>query len=117
MTEALRQRAPANVLNRKEMERLKEAAIILGLPPRRGRQARNTASVCAQSSSSIFVDMRLRPLIRSESYQSCLIHRGNPKSSPAKIRPHGLAPQASVRFQSHAFGISRLKPSETRHHR
>ena len=44
-------------LNRKEMERLEEAPIILGLPSSR-RQGQNTASVCAQSSSSIFVDMR-----------------------------------------------------------
>ena len=55
MTEALRQRAPANVLDGEEMKRLEEAAIVLSLPPT-ARQARNTASVCAQSSSSIFVD-------------------------------------------------------------
>ena len=57
MTEALRQRAPANVLDGEKMKRLKEAAIVLG-PPSTPRQAgRNTASVCAQSFSSIFVDM------------------------------------------------------------
>ena len=56
-TEALRQRAPANVLDGEEMKRLEEAAVVLGFRPRRGRQARNTASVCAQSFSSIFVDM------------------------------------------------------------
>ena len=56
--EALRQSAPANVLDREEMKRLEEAAIASALRPRRGRQARNTASVCAQSSSSIFVDIR-----------------------------------------------------------
>src|SRR5277367_1177546 len=32
-TEALRQRAPANVLDGEEMQRLEEAAVILGLPP------------------------------------------------------------------------------------
>ncbi len=55
-TEALRQRAPANVLNGEEMQRLKEAAIVLGLPSA-PRQARKTASVCVQSSSSILVDI------------------------------------------------------------
>jgi hypothetical protein len=57
MTEALRQRAPANVLDGEEMKRLEEAAVILGLPSARGRQARNTPSVCPQASSSIFVDI------------------------------------------------------------
>jgi hypothetical protein len=33
MTEALRQRAPANVLDGEEMKRLEEAAIVLSLPP------------------------------------------------------------------------------------
>ena len=56
-TEALRQGAPANVLDGEEMERLEEAPVILGLPSPSRRQARNTASVCAQSFSSIFVDM------------------------------------------------------------
>jgi hypothetical protein len=57
MTKAIRQCAPANVFNGKEMKRLEEAAIVLGLPAAPGQQARNTASVCLQSSSSIFVDM------------------------------------------------------------
>ena len=55
MAEALRQSAPANVLDGEEMKRLEE--VILAFRPRRGRQARNTASVCAQSSSSIVVDI------------------------------------------------------------
>ena len=33
MTEALRQSAPANVLDGEEMQRLEEAAIVLSLPP------------------------------------------------------------------------------------
>src|SRR5580704_11169063 len=33
MTEALRQRAPANVLDGEEMKRLEEAAIVLSFPP------------------------------------------------------------------------------------
>jgi hypothetical protein len=64
MTETLRQSPPANVLDGEEMKRLEEAPIVLGLPSAPGRQARNTASVCALSSSSIFVDIWLRPLIR-----------------------------------------------------
>ena len=32
MTEALRQRAPANVLDGEEMQRLEEAAVVLGFP-------------------------------------------------------------------------------------
>jgi hypothetical protein len=57
-TKAFRQGAPSNVLDREEMERLKEAPVIVGLSSTPGRQARNTASVCVQSSSFIFVDMR-----------------------------------------------------------
>lgn len=33
MSEAIRQRAPADVLDGEEMQRLEEAAIVLGLPP------------------------------------------------------------------------------------
>jgi hypothetical protein len=36
-TEAIRQRAPANVLDGEEMQRLEEAAIILGFPPSPGQ--------------------------------------------------------------------------------
>jgi hypothetical protein len=39
------------------MKRLEEAAIVLALPSAPGRQARNTASVSAQPSSSVFVDI------------------------------------------------------------
>jgi hypothetical protein len=37
MTKAIRQRAPANVFNGKEMKRLEEAAIVLGLPAAPGQ--------------------------------------------------------------------------------
>ena len=68
MTEALRQSVPANVLDGEEMQRLEEAAIVLSLPPTtRQAGAENTASVCAQSSSSIFVDIGPGTVIRSES--------------------------------------------------
>jgi hypothetical protein len=56
-TETLRQSAPAHILDGEEMKRLEETPVVLSLLPRRARQARNTASVCAQSSSSIFVDI------------------------------------------------------------
>ena len=80
MTEALWQRAPANVLDGEEMKRLEEAAVVLGLPstPRQaGAEHRKRVRPI------VLIHLcrhRLRPLIRSESYESCLIHRGNPKS-------------------------------------
>src|ERR1700733_1893602 len=60
-TKALRQSAPANVLHGEEMKRPRKRRSSSAFRPRRGRQARNTASVCAQSFSSIFVDMDPRP--------------------------------------------------------
>jgi hypothetical protein len=77
MAEALRQSAPANVLDGEEMRKRRSSS---ALRPRRGRQARNTASVCAQSSSSIFVDIGPGLMIRSESYESCLTQPRNPKN-------------------------------------
>jgi hypothetical protein len=79
-TEALRQRAPANVLDGEEMKRLEKAAIILSLasPPRQaGAEHRKRMR---QSSSSIFVDIGSGPVIRSESYESCPIPQGNRKN-------------------------------------
>ena len=52
-TEALRQRAPAKVLDGEEMKRLEETATVLGLPSPTRQAGADTASVCAQSSSSI----------------------------------------------------------------
>ncbi len=77
MTEALRQRAPANVLDGEEMKRLEEAAIVLSLPPT-ARQA--GAKHRKRVRPIVIIHLcrhRLRSLIRSESYESCLIHRGN----------------------------------------
>jgi len=88
MTEALRQRAPANVLDGEEMKRLEEAAIILSLasPPRQaGAEHRKRMrpivliQLCRHS---------LRPLIRSESYESCLIPQRNPKNSICRNLVH-----------------------------
>jgi len=81
MTEALRQRAPANVLDGEEMKRLEEAAIVLSLPPT-ARQA--GAKHRKRVRPIVIIHLcrhRLRSLIRSESYESCLIHRGNPKNA------------------------------------
>jgi len=81
MTEALRQRAPANVLDGEGMKRLEEAAIVLSLPP----TARQAGAKHRKRVRPIVLihpcRHRLRPLIRSESYESCLIHRGNPKNT------------------------------------
>jgi hypothetical protein len=81
MTEALRQSAPANVLDREEMQRLEEAPIVLSFPPTT-RQA--GAKHRKRVRPIVLVHLcrhRLRPLIRSESYESCLIPQRNPKNS------------------------------------
>ena len=80
MTEALRQRAPANVLDGKEMKRLEEAAVVLGLPSA-PRQA--SAKHRKRVRPIVLIHLRrhwLRPLIRSESYESCPIPQGNRKN-------------------------------------
>ena len=74
MAEALRQSAPANVLDGEEMKRLEEAAIVFGLPsaPRQAgaEHRKRVRPMC----SSILVDMR--PGLRLvESYELCLIHQ------------------------------------------
>ena len=80
MAEAFRQSAPANVLDSEEMERLEEAPVILGLPsPSRQASAKHRKRVrpillihlCRHAP---------RPLIRSESYESCPIQKRNPKN-------------------------------------
>jgi hypothetical protein len=78
--EAFRQSAPTNVLDGEEMQRFEEAAIVLSFPPASRQAGANTLSVGAQSSSSIFVDIGPARLIRSESYESCLIQKRNPKN-------------------------------------
>ena len=80
MTEALRQSAPANVLDGEEMKRLEEAAVVLGLPSAPGQ-----ASAKHPKRVPPIVLIHLcrhwpRPLIRSESYESCLIQPRNPKN-------------------------------------
>ena len=79
-TEALRQGAPANVLEGEEMERLEEAPVILGLPsPSREAGAKHRKRV----RPIVLIHLCRhgpRPLIRSESYESCLIQLRNPKN-------------------------------------
>jgi len=95
MTKAIRQRAPANVFNGKEMKRLEEAAIVLGFPstPRQaGAEHRKRVRpivlihLCRHGP---------RPLIRSESYESCLIQLRNPKNiicQNSSTRPNCIGP-------------------------
>ena len=91
MTEALRQSAPANVLDSEEMQCLEEAAIVLSFPPTTRQAGANTASVCAQSFSSIFVDIGPGPVIRSESYEIMPDSAGeSQKRHRSKLRPHSL---------------------------
>lgn len=80
MAEALRQSPPANVLDGEEMKRLEEAAIVLSLPsaPRQaGAEHRKRVRPIL-----LIHPCRhwLRPLIRSESYESCPIPQRNPKN-------------------------------------
>src|ERR1700759_3416468 len=80
-TEALWQSAPAHVLDGEEMKRLEEAVVILSLasPPRQtGAKHRKRVRPI------VLIHLcrhRLRPLIRSESYESCPIQRRNPKNT------------------------------------
>ncbi len=80
MTEALRQSAPANVLDGEEMKRLKEAAVILGLPSAPGQAGAEHRKRVRPIVLIHLCRHRLRPLIRSESYESCLIQLRNPKN-------------------------------------
>ena len=88
MTEALRQRAPANVLDGEEMKRLEEAAVILSLastPRQTGPKHRKRVRPIVLIH---FCRHWLRPLIRSESYESCRIPRGNPKNTISRNFVH-----------------------------
>ena len=80
MPEALRQSAPAHVLDGEEMQRLEEAAIVLGLAAAPGQAG---AKHRKRVRPIVLVHPRrhwLRPLIRSESYESCPIPQGNRKN-------------------------------------
>ena len=93
-TKAVRQGAPSNVLEGEEMERLKEAPVVVGLPSTPGKAG---AKHRKRVPPILIVHLRRhgpRPLIRSESYESCPIQQRNPKNLiHRKIRPHGLSPR------------------------
>ena len=61
MTEATRQRAPANVLDGEEMKRLEEAAIVLSLPPTARQAGAKHRKRVRPIVSSIFVDIDSGP--------------------------------------------------------
>ena len=80
-TEALRQRAPANVLDGEEMKRLEEAAIVLGFPAATGQAGPEHRKRVRPIVLIHLCRHRPRPPIRSESYESCPIHLRNPKNA------------------------------------
>ena len=80
-TEALRQRAPANVLDGEEMKRLEEAAIVLGFPAATGQAGPEHRKRVRPIVLIHLCRHRPRPLIRSESYESCPIHLRNLEAS------------------------------------
>jgi hypothetical protein len=79
-TEALRQRAPANVLDGEEMKRLEEAAVVLGFPAATGQAGPEHRKRVRPIVLIHLCRHAPRPLIRSESYESCLIQQRNPKN-------------------------------------
>jgi hypothetical protein len=81
-TEALRQSAPANVLDGEEMKRLEEAAVVLGFPAATGQTGPEHRKRVRPIVLIHLCRHGPRPLIRSESYESCLIQFRNPKTSP-----------------------------------
>ena len=80
MAEALRKSAPANVLDGEEMKRLEEAAVVLGLPSAPGQAGAKHPKRVRPTVLIHLCRHWPRPLIRSESYESCLIQLRNPKN-------------------------------------
>src|ERR1700721_552133 len=79
-TKALRQSAPANVLHGEEMKRLEEAAVVLGFPAAAGQAGPEHRKRVRPIVLIHLCRHGPPPLIRSESYESCLIQLRNPKN-------------------------------------
>jgi hypothetical protein len=77
-TEAFRQGAPPNILDREEVERFEETAIVAGLPPASWKAG---AKPCE----------RERPILLAHFCRHDGFTSGMQKSHPTQIRPHGLA--------------------------
>src|ERR1700733_15305264 len=78
--QARRQSAPANVLHCEEMKRLEEAAVVLGFPAAAGQAGPEHRKRVRPIVLIHLCRHGPRPLIRSESYESCLIQLRNPKN-------------------------------------
>ena len=84
-TKAFRQGAPSNVLDREEMERLKEAPVVVAPSVLAGEGRRETPSAYTPNLPHPSLGLHASwPPIRSETYESCLIQPRNPKNL---IRP------------------------------
>jgi hypothetical protein len=79
-TKAFRQGAPANVLDREEVERFEEAAVVLGFPAATGQAGPEHRKRVRPIVLIHLCRHGPRPLIRSESYESCLVQLRNPKN-------------------------------------
>lgn len=75
------------------------------LRPRRGKHARNTSKVCAQSSSLIFVDIVPTPSVSRNPMNHLRFNLGIGKSHLSTIRPHGLAGLGVRQLQAAILGI------------
>ena len=100
-TEAFRQGAPPNILDREEVERFEETAIVAGLPPASWKAG---AKHCARVRPILlahFCRQAPRPPIRSGTKESQLIHLRNPKISSnanSSTRPSHPTARSIVAF-------------------
>jgi hypothetical protein len=105
-TEALRQGAPPNVLDREEMERFEEPPVILGLPSTSGKTG---AKHRKRMRPILIVHLRRhppQPPFRSETYESCLIQPRNPKISSSENS--STRPSHFTSVYAHLLAFTRL---------